>query len=69
MYIVCITLCHQHLLCLVKDVWYSAHLNHLKSQRVVFYIIYFLKKEKKTSKMTLATNSEPSLQTVPQIVM
>lgn len=43
MYIDCIVL-YQLLSC-VKDAWYSAHLNHLISQRVAFfYIIYFLKK-------------------------
>lgn len=64
MFIDCIALCQ--LLCWVKDVWYSAHPNHLISQRVVFlYYLFSQKRQISSSKMMLGTNY--SLQTVLQV--
>lgn len=65
MYIDCIAI--SQLLCWVKDMWYSAHPNHLISQRVVFLYYLFSQKRqiKTTSKRTLGTNY--SLQTVLKV--
>lgn len=47
MYIDCIALCQ--LLCWMKDAWYSAHPNHLITQRVAF-LYYLFSQKKKTNK-------------------